>query len=340
MRSLSARPSPSTRRSRPSRDDLMLHERAFRTSVVWTLILLYLGSVVHATESSLACPDWPTCFGTMVPEMTGGVFWEHLHRLVAGGLLLMWSLATWLAYREAGPRSGVFKASLAGMGLLLVQSLFGGLTVLYRLPDLVSTTHLALALSFLVLATVLASRAGESGSTRAGEAVVGEAELPDSGRGGAREPRLRPWAAATAALVFAQCVLGGLVRHMDAGMACPDVPLCLGRVVPPLVNGPIVVHFLHRVFALIVTVAVLALAYRLHRSGLSRRVRRWAAVAAVLVVVQVGLGVASVLTVLAVLPVSLHTLVAASLLSVLAHVSVVAEPSRRHRLRPAPATAA
>ena len=57
------------------------HHRGFYITTVWTLGLLFLGSVVHATESSLACPDWPTCYGTMVPEMTGGVFWEHLHRL-------------------------------------------------------------------------------------------------------------------------------------------------------------------------------------------------------------------------------------------------------------------
>jgi heme A synthase len=292
-----------------------LHVRAFRVSVVWTLILLYLGSVVHATESSLACPDWPTCFGTLVPEMTGGVFWEHLHRLVAGGLVLMWGLATWLAYREAGDRPWVFRASLAGLGLLIVQAVFGGLTVIYRLPDLVSTTHLALAFSFLVLATVLASATQSRTAARAGSR--------------------RAWGGACAALVFAQSVLGGLVRHMDAGMACPDAPLCLGQVVPPLVNAPITVHFLHRVLGVLVAGAVCVFAYRLQRSTAPARVRRWGQVAVALVLLQLGLGVASVLSVLAVAPVSLHTLVAASLLAVLTHVASAAEPVRQASTRPA-----
>ena len=99
----------------------MLHRRAFTVSVVWTLFLLYLGSVVHATESSLACPDWPTCYGTMLPEMSGGIFWEHLHRLVAGGLLMMFGLATWLARKETKDRPWIFKACLGGMALLLIQ---------------------------------------------------------------------------------------------------------------------------------------------------------------------------------------------------------------------------
>ena len=55
-----------------------LHHRAYVVTVGWTLLLLLLGSVVHATGSSLACPDWPTCNGTLMPEMEGGIFWEHL----------------------------------------------------------------------------------------------------------------------------------------------------------------------------------------------------------------------------------------------------------------------
>ncbi len=290
----------------------VLHARAFKASVFWTLGLLLLGSVVHATESSLACPDWPTCYGTMVPEMSGGIFWEHLHRLVAGGLLLLWGLGTWLTRKEAPEHPWASKASIAGMVLLLIQSVFGGLTVIYRLPDFVSTTHLALAFSFLSLATVLATATGPTESP--------EAERFDAGP-------IRRWAAVAAAVVFVQSVLGALVRHMDAGMACPDFPLCLGQVVPPLVNVPITVHFFHRVLALVATGIVLAFVLRVHRDGAPRRVRQWANVAAALVLVQVALGVASVLSVLAVTPVSLHTLVAASLLATLVHLATPRRPA-------------
>lgn len=293
------------------RDSNVLHPRAFKATVVWTLGLLFLGSVVHATESSLACPDWPTCFGTMVPEMTGGVFWEHLHRLVAGGLVLLFALATWLARREASDRPWIFKACLAGLGLLVVQSVFGGLTVIYRLPDLVSTSHLTLAFAFLALATVLAA------ATDGGGGPIGGLDRED-GR------KLRTLAIASGGLVFVQSVVGGLVRHTDAGMACPDVPLCLGQVVPPLVNTPITLHFSHRVLALVATGAVLWMTAWALRSDLPGRLRRWAVAAGVLVVAQVALGVLSVTTVLAVTPVSLHTLLAATLLSVLAAAATLA----------------
>ena len=280
-----------------------LHPRAFRVTVVWTLFLLVLGSVVHATESSLACPDWPTCFGTFAPEMTGGVFWEHLHRLVASGLGLMFGLATWLAWRETSDRPWIFKACVAGMVLIVVQGIFGGLTVIYRLPDLVSTTHWTLALAFLVLATVLSAAS---------------ASAPWSGR---IDVALGRWSAAVAGLVFVQSILGAFVRHSDAGLACVDFPLCLGQVVPPLVNTPITVHFLHRALALIVTAAVISLAVWARRTGQSGEVTRWLAAAVVLVLVQAGLGVASVMSFLAVVPVSLHSLGAALLVTVLSYVA-------------------
>ena len=43
----------------------------------------------------------------------------HLHRLVAGGLVMMFVLATWLARKETSDRPWIFRASLAGVGMLL-----------------------------------------------------------------------------------------------------------------------------------------------------------------------------------------------------------------------------
>ena len=91
------------------------HYRAFCITTGGTLGLLCLGSVVHATGASLACPDWPTCFGTMFPEMTGGVFWEHLHRLVAGGLVLIFAAATYMAWNPEAGRPAIRRWAVAGI---------------------------------------------------------------------------------------------------------------------------------------------------------------------------------------------------------------------------------
>ena len=275
------------------------HHRALVVSVVWTLLLLFLGSVVHATESSLACPDWPTCFGSMVPNMEGGVFWEHLHRLVAGGLILMWVLTGWLARRESAP-TRVRRGWAVGMVLLIVQAVFGGVTVLLLLPPAVSTAHLTLALLFLGLAAALAV---ETSSRQADPADL----TPDL------RSALRRWGTAASGFVLIQSVMGALVRHLDAGMACPDLPLCLGQVVPPLGQPLVALNFLHRVMALVAGIVVVVAALTVLRSPVRGPLRRLAWSTISLLLLQIVLGVTSVATYLAVMPVSLHTLGAASL---------------------------
>lgn len=280
------------------------HNRALVITVVWTLFLLFLGSVVHATESSLACPDWPTCFGTMVPAMEGGVFWEHLHRLVAGGLMLMFALATWLARKEVpAGRRWVVKACWAGLALLLVQAVFGGLTVILGLPDWISTTHLALALVFLGLASFLAAATSPAREARP--------PLREDVR-----RILRIGGGTVTGLIFFQSLLGGYVRHSDAGMACGTGVLCDGGLLPPGWSHAVGIHYLHRVLGVVLAVATLALAGMLLRRAMAPHVRKAAVVAAGLVLFQVVLGFVSVAQILAVTPVSLHTLVAAGLLAV------------------------
>lgn len=280
------------------------HPRAFLITILWTLFLLFLGSVVHATESSLACPDWPTCFGTMVPEMTGGVFWEHLHRLVAGGLILFFSAAAYLVWREEPRFSWIRKWTVAGILLLLVQAVLGGITVLYRLPDAISTSHLGLAFLFLGLVTVLFVAGSPSWTQGVGPTGDARSLLRTAGLAGS-------------ILVFVQSLVGAAVRHTDAGVACPDVPLCLGRWIPPLENGLVALHFGHRALGIAVMALILWVGHLAFWRGGSRRIRLLAVAVAGLAVGQVVLGFLSVYFRLSVVPVSLHTLLAATLLALL-----------------------
>src|SRR5262245_3887574 len=69
---------------------------------------------------------------------------------------------------------------------------------------------------------------------------------------------------------FGLIVLGGVVRATGSGLACPDWPLCHGRLVPPL-QVQVLLEWTHRLVALLVSTAVLALtAWTVVRPALRR----------------------------------------------------------------------
>src|SRR2546423_12089461 len=70
-----------------------------------TLVLIVAGGLVTNTDSGLACPDWPTCFGSPLPRMVGGVAIEHTHRLIAGAVGFLTALLALLLWLRDGQRS-------------------------------------------------------------------------------------------------------------------------------------------------------------------------------------------------------------------------------------------
>src|SRR5574341_337995 len=117
------------------------HRLALATAAA-TFALLAIGGLVHATGSSLACPDWPLCYGQFFPAMEGGVLFEHGHRLVAllvALLTVALAVLVWRRRREPAPRA---LAALAVV-LVLAQAALGAITVIERLPLLISAAHLA-----------------------------------------------------------------------------------------------------------------------------------------------------------------------------------------------------
>ena len=260
-----------------------------------TFCLLLLGGIVWATGSALACPDWPLCYGRFFPPMEGGILFEHGHRLLAAAVTL---LTVALAIRLWSVPS-LRVAGIVAVLLVLSQALLGGLTVLLRLPLLVRVAHLAVSQAFFATVLYLAYQ------TRA---ATDAAAAPIS-------VRARRWLAVAAAVTYVQLLLGALVRHTGSGMACKtSVLLCEGKAWPDF--GPGQVQMLHRYWALVVFGVVIFATVKalpqIRRTG--RRFARVLAIAAhALIVLQIALGIGSVLSFLEVGAVTAHLAVGALL---------------------------
>jgi heme o synthase len=108
-----------------------------------TLALLVVGAQLQVLKSALVCPDWPLCFGEFLPLYMTPAFYESLHRFLAAvvGLLSVgWALERWREFR--------FKALLP-LFLIILQSLLGLVTFLYKLPTITTILHLIFSLLFL-----------------------------------------------------------------------------------------------------------------------------------------------------------------------------------------------
>ena len=155
-----------------------------------------------STGSGLAVPDWPMANGQWMPEMVGGVFFEHGHRMVASVVAaLTCILAIWIHLTDE--RRWMRRLSLAaGFGVLL-QAVLGGVTVLYGLPPQVSVAHAILGQGLFCCLIALA----QGSSLWYQEA----SETP----GGT----LWKKGALAVGILFVQLALGALLRHTGSGLA-------------------------------------------------------------------------------------------------------------------------
>ncbi|HEU5323931.1 MAG TPA: COX15/CtaA family protein, partial [Methylomirabilota bacterium] len=233
-------------------------------AVVAVFVLMTLGNVVSATGSGLACPDWPLCHGSVIPPLRPDVLIEYGHRLAALAATVLILATTALTLRTGAP--GLRRLAWLLPALLVVQIALGGITVLLKLPHLISTAHLVNALLILAGLIVLARGLGRPASASGGD-------------------RVRRLAGAGLVVLLAQLALGGYVRHSGAGLACPDFPLCSGDVLPgQWLAG---VHWVHRWLG----VLLLGLFVHLAVAGRTTATRLVAALG----LLQVSLGIATVL---------------------------------------------
>jgi cytochrome c oxidase assembly protein subunit 15 len=194
------------------------------TVVIAVLLLIFKGALVTSHNAGLAVPDWPTTFGEnmfLYPYRLwiGGVFYEHGHRVLAsviGVLTVVLSMWLWLK-----PPSFILKIlGCAAFGIVCLQGTLGGLTVIYQLPDIISIAHGILGQTFFLVTITIAFLTNEirkensinsSLSTKISVSYIG--------------------CFATATL-YLQLLLGAMTRHGEAGLAVLDFPTIGGSYIP------------------------------------------------------------------------------------------------------------
>ena len=264
-----------------------------------TLLLMAVGSATRVMNAGLACPDWPLCYGQLVPtqQMNLQVFLEWFHRLDAAligfsaialcGLSWWWrkDLPSWMPY-----------ASTVALLSIVLQGILGALTVTQLLRFDIVTAHLAMALLFFCILIVIGASLTPVSSNFTIPRSLGISGL------------------IAATLIYLQSLIGGLVASRWALHQCfGNSQLCtvmnshIIGVVPP-------------------TLAIAFLCWRVYRTpNLTKNLKTLSIVAGSLVILQILLGIATFSLHLQVEPLTVtHQAVGATLLGVLVAFTILA----------------
>ena len=319
--------------------------RLAAAATAFAVCVIILGAFTRLADAGLGCPDWPVCYGHILWPMdaeevaiANAAFpdtpvehdktWpEQVHRLLATGLGVFCIALVGLAWRDRIKNHdslSPFKLPLFLLGMVILQGMFGRWTVTLNLWPQVVTAHLMggfTTLSLLWLLTLRLNNYQWKVSPSAMQSLQS----------------IKPVLITVFILVVFQIMLGGWTSSNYAALACPDLPTCqtvwwptmdfstgfnFAQDIGPNYLGGVMdsaartaIHFSHRIGAIIVTISVLYLVWRLLKTSLPAA-KLWAVTLAVVLVVQVSLGLSNIIWSLP-LPVAVaHNAVGAMLLLV------------------------
>ncbi|HUU82632.1 MAG TPA: COX15/CtaA family protein [Phycisphaerae bacterium] len=197
------------------------HVRFAGVLAVATLLLLIIGGLVTGAEAGLAVADWPNSFGYNMflypfSRMTGGVYYEHAHRLF-GSLVGLTTLVLTVFLQRTEERRWLRRFAWVALLVVIVQGVLGGLRVTGRFTLSTSAQDTAPNI-------VLAMVHGTLGQVFFGM-VVALAVFSSTSWRAPRTPTHRPSAGTdrtlNTVLVFlliVQLVFGTVLRHVTGGL--------------------------------------------------------------------------------------------------------------------------
>jgi len=287
--------------------NIWLHRYAVLTAAV-TLPLIFIGGLVTSHDAALAVPDWPTSYGYNMflfpwKKMVGGIFYEHTHRLVASTVGFM-TIFLALGFGWIEKRAWVRNLAFAALVLVIVQGILGGLRVVMLMKG-IAIFHACLAQAFFCLLSALALFTSAWWRRQEREPLRQDAW------------NLRRLSLGLTALIFLQLVVAATMRHTNSGLAIPDFPTMYGKWIPPLdaaqldaVNQSriwkwnlepvamwqIVLHLTHRILAFLIALVAVYGILRVRRGSGDPTVSSLLNKLALLVLVQIGLGISVIWT--------------------------------------------
>lgn len=179
------------------------HHRFQVAAACWVFGLIVMGALVTSNDAGLSVPDWPTSFGSLyrIPPLQGGVFYEHIHRMIAqmAGLL---TIVTAVWTQRVDRRPWMRKLGWVALGTVIAQGILGGLTVLFYLPPAISSAHATLGQTYFCIMVSIAL------FTSRGWVESEPLHLPQT-----EKPRLTTLAYLSVAAVWFQLIFGAAFRH-------------------------------------------------------------------------------------------------------------------------------
>jgi cytochrome c oxidase assembly protein subunit 15 len=170
--------------------------------VCWTIFLFIAGALVTSNDAALAVPDWPLSFHRFFPTMSGGVFYEHGHRMIAGVLAVLTVVQAIFVWVKEERRWLRWFATMA-VGGVLVQAVLGGQVVIQLLHYWLPVIHACFA--EIVFAAVLSIAVFTSRWW-----VSERPQIENAG-----SPSMHTVAIVNSAVIYFQVILGAGFRHQE-----------------------------------------------------------------------------------------------------------------------------
>ena len=254
-----------------------------RKNLIWLSVValidaiaqVTLGGIVRVTGSGLGCPDWPLCYGQIIPPFKLDTLIEYSHRLsgMILGILVILMCLGFVFSNHNSKRKLTVRLSILALILVVFAGLLGGVTVLTELSKWMRLVHLGVAeilIACLCVIIVFESPA-EKVVGLINSKIIGQLVVFNFG------------------IAFFSILFGSYVVGSGYSAVCGTWPLCRGEFFPTDLFS--FMHMAHRYIAIVLLLSFASLFYlSIKEYGFKNRFSMSMAAGLLILVAQIILG--------------------------------------------------